>query len=78
MPSEPQPLPASHHVDSFECGEPALVLWLKRKALANQVSGASRTLDALHDQARQFYEHYGFGSSPTHAMTLVIRLALRR
>lgn len=27
----------------FDCGEPVLDEWLKRRALANQVSGASRT-----------------------------------
>ena len=30
---------------------------------------------ALHQKARQFYEHYGFQSSPTHPMTLMLRLS---
>ena len=29
---------------------------------------------ALHDRAAQFYRHYGFQPSPTHAMTLMLRL----
>lgn len=152
----PQPLSASHRLDEFECGEPALDEWLKRRALANQSSGASRTfvvlddggrvggyyalaagavslesatgrvrrnmpdpvpvmvlgrlavdrgaqgqqlgaallqdavrravavsmnagvrallVHALHERARQFYEHYGFQPSPTHALTLMLRL----
>jgi len=30
---------------------------------------------ALHKKARQFHEHYGFQPSPTHPMTLMLRLA---
>lgn len=152
----PQPLTASHHLDGFECGEPSLDEWLKRRALANQSSGASRTfvvlddggrvrgyyalaagavshesatskvrrnmpdpvpvmvlgrlavdrgaqgqqlgasllqdavkravtvssnagvrallVHALHERAKQFYERYGFQSSPTHPLTLMLRL----
>jgi GNAT superfamily N-acetyltransferase len=152
----PQPLTASHHLDEFECGEPSLDEWLKRRALANQSSGASRTfvvlddgervrgyyalaagavshesatskirrnmpdpvpvmvlarlavdrgvqgqqlgaallqdavkravtvasnvgvrallVHALHERAMQFYERYGFQSSPTHPLTLMLRL----
>jgi GNAT superfamily N-acetyltransferase len=152
----PEPLTASHRVDEFQCGEPSLDEWLKRRALANQASGASRTfvvageggrvsgyyalaagavalesatgkvrrnmpdpvpvmvlgrlavdrgaqgrklgaallqdavkravavsnnagvrallVHALHERAKQFYEHYGFRASPTHALTLMLRL----
>lgn len=152
----PQPLAAAHLLDAFACGEPSLDEWLKRRAWANQSSGASRTfvvadswgrvfgyyamaagavshqmatsgvrrnmpdpvpvmvlarlavdrkaqgiqlgaallqdavrramnvslnagvrallVHALHDRARQFYEHYGFQPSPQHAMTLMLRL----
>ncbi|MHB8369545.1 MAG: GNAT family N-acetyltransferase [Leptospirales bacterium] len=34
---------AQHQVDTFSCGESVLDEWLKRRALANQASGASRT-----------------------------------
>ncbi len=153
----PEPLSASHRVDDFGCGEAILDDWLRRRALANQLSGASRTfvvadegcriygyyamaagavshqmatssvrrnmpdpipvmvlarlavdhraqgmhlgasllqdavnraiavshnagvrallVHALHDRAKQFYEHYGFQLSPTHPMTLFLRLA---
>lgn len=40
--SAPEPL-ASHHVtEGFDCGERLLDDWLRRRALPNQVSGASR------------------------------------
>ena len=41
--SAPQKLTASHDVSQFECGEPALDTWLKRRALQNEETGASRT-----------------------------------
>lgn len=154
--SAPEPLSISHHVDDFECGEATLDDWIKRRAMANQLSGASRTfvvadrdrrvcgyyamaagavshqtatssvrrnmpdpvpvmvlarlavdrrtqgmhlgasllqdavnraivvshnagvrallVHALNDRAKQFYEHYGFQVSPTHPMTLLLRL----
>jgi GNAT superfamily N-acetyltransferase len=150
-------LVAAHRRDDFECGEVVLDEWLKRRALSNQASGASRTfvttdegscvhgyyamaagavshqlatsgvrrnmpdpvpvmvlarlavdhraqglhlgaallqdavnravavsqnagvrallVHALHEKARQFYEHYGFQPSPTHPMTLMLRLS---
>lgn len=153
----PEPLTASHRLDDFECGEASLDDWIKRRALANQSSGASRTfvvtdeegnvrgyyaiaagavahrqatggvrrnmpdpiavmvlarlaverraqglqlgavllqdavnrtvavsenagvrallVHALHEKAKQFYEHYGFQPSPTHPMTLMLRLS---
>ena len=144
-------------MDDFECGEAVLDDWLKRRALSNQSSGASRTfvvtdegghvrgyyaiaagavshqlatsgvrrntpdpipvmvlarlavdrraqglhlgaallqdavnravavsqnagvrvllVHALHEKAKKFHEHYGFQSSPTHPMTLMLRLS---
>ena len=41
--SAPAPLDSSHRLDGFFCGETALDDWLKRRALANQASRASRT-----------------------------------
>lgn len=152
----PQPLEATHDVASFDCGEPSLNEWLKRRALTNHLSGASRTfvvvsdqvlvvgyyalaagaishesaagavrrnmpdpipvlvlgrlavdqraqgihlgaallrdavqraaavsqnagvravvVHALNDRARDFYQHYGFQSSPLHSMTMMLRL----
>lgn len=155
--SPPQPLAAIHLLDGFECGEAVLDDWLKRRAMSNQLSGASRTfvvtglegrvygyyamaagavthpvatstvrrnmpdpvpvmvlarlavdrraqgiklgaallqdavnravlvaqnagvrallVHALHERAREFYEHYGFQSSPIHRLTMMLRLS---
>jgi GNAT superfamily N-acetyltransferase len=42
-PSAPKPLQEHHDVTAFDSGEESLDTWLKRRALANQVTGASRT-----------------------------------
>lgn len=38
----PAPISAAHALDDFACGEPSLDAWLKRRALRNHASGASR------------------------------------
>lgn len=50
--SAPQPLSDKHDCSEFDCGEPLLNDWLKRRALANQSSGASRTFVAVDDRQR--------------------------
>lgn len=50
--SAPHPLAATHLLGDFECGEPALDDWLKRRALSNQLSGASRTFVVVDDEQR--------------------------
>ena len=153
----PEPLSGSHRLDDFDCGEATLDDWLKRRAMVNQSSGASRSfvvadpqarvvgyyalaagavshplatskvrrnrpdpvpvmvlarlavdrrcqgvklgasllqdavqrtlvvaqhagvrallVHALHDKAKQFYEHCGFQASPAHPMMLMLRWA---
>ncbi|MGQ9371718.1 N-acetyltransferase family protein [Azospirillum sp. ST 5-10] len=44
--SAPEPLASHHRVEAFESGEPSLDAWLRRRAMANQASGASRTFVA--------------------------------
>lgn len=39
----PVPIRPDHDTASFSCGQPGLDDWLRRRALANQKSGASRT-----------------------------------
>jgi GNAT superfamily N-acetyltransferase len=39
----PEPLSPDHQVHSFACGESVLDEWIKRRALGNPTSGASRT-----------------------------------
>lgn len=57
----PQPLSASHILDAFECGEVALDEWLKRRALANQSSGASRTFVVVN-QKNRVYGYYALAA----------------
>jgi len=45
----PQPLTADHQLNTFNCGETSLDEWLKRRALLNQVNGASRTFVVVDD-----------------------------
>lgn len=153
---EPEPLTGAHLLNDFECGEPTLDEWLKRRAMNNQRTGAARTfvvvdegncvrafyalaagavshqlatgsirrnmpdpipvmvlgrlavdrraqgiklgaamlqdavkrtisvsqnigvramlVHSLHEQAKQFYKHYGFQESPQQPLTLMLRL----
>jgi len=41
--TSPELLRSDHGVDAFDCGEPVLDEWLRKRALGNQASGASRT-----------------------------------
>ncbi len=50
----PQPLIPAHRVNDFACGEPSLDEWLKRRALNNQQSGASRTFVVVDEGERVF------------------------
>jgi predicted N-acetyltransferase YhbS len=45
----PEPLLATHAIDSFDCGELVLNDWLKKRALKNENSGASRTFVVCQD-----------------------------
>jgi GNAT superfamily N-acetyltransferase len=155
MLSEPTLLTGAHDLELFQSGNDSLDQWLRRRARANQVSGASRTyviadgaravgyyclssggldladapgairrnmpdpipmavlgrlaidqkwqgkglgtallqdavlrtgqaavilgirgilVHAISDEAKAFYEHYGFGASPKNPMTLVLSL----
>ena len=47
-----QPLAATHQLDDFACGEASLDDWLRRRALVNQQSGASRTFVVTDEEGR--------------------------
>ncbi len=47
--SAPEPLADHHQIEAFDCGTPPLDDWLKRRARANQASGASRTFVVCAD-----------------------------
>jgi GNAT superfamily N-acetyltransferase len=59
--SAPEPLCAEHDLSNFACGEASLDDWLKRRALANQFSGASRTFVAL-DEDRLVVGYYALAA----------------
>ena len=50
--SAPQPLATMHLLGDFECGEPALDEWRKRRAMNNQATGASRTFVVVDEENR--------------------------
>ncbi len=56
----PDPLTADHDTTSFQSGEETLDLWLKRRALKNQLSGASRTFVAC--EAARVVAYYALAS----------------
>lgn len=57
----PQPLSSDYHCADFSCGEPVLDEWLKRRALANQVSGASRTF-VVGNKEHRVYGYYAMAA----------------
>lgn len=59
--SPPQPLTIAHLLDGFACGEAVLDEWLQRRAMANQVSGASRTF-VVADPTGQVYGFYALAA----------------
>ena len=56
--SAPALLTSEHRLKGFDCGEPALNDWLARRALANQVSGSSRTWVVAAEPARTVVAYY--------------------
>lgn len=57
----PQPLTAEHRLEGFSCGESTLDEWLRRRALINQTSGASRTF-VVTDEAQQVLAYYALAA----------------
>jgi GNAT superfamily N-acetyltransferase len=52
----PAPLSAQHETEAFSCGFESLDNWLKRRALKNQVQGATRTYVVCQgDQVVAYY-----------------------
>jgi GNAT superfamily N-acetyltransferase len=48
--ASPQPINEQHQIEAFESGAPTLDDWLKRRARANQTSGASRIYVVCEEQ----------------------------
>lgn len=57
----PQPLAAAHSLDGFACGEATLDEWLKRRAMSNQLSGASRAF-VVADQNSRVFGYYAMAA----------------
>ena len=60
--SAPTPLLATHVTDEFDCGEPVLNDWLRKRALKNENSGASRTFVVCQDNKVVGYYALATGS----------------
>ncbi len=59
--SAPQPLGTAHQLTGFDCGETVLDAWLKQRAMANQLSGATRTFVVCGDGGR-VYGYYAMAA----------------
>lgn len=56
----PEPLTEEHEIGDFKSGEPSLDDWLRRRARANQVSGATRTYVVC--QGRRVVAYYALAA----------------
>lgn len=66
--SAPQPLSTHHKLDEFACGESSLDDWLKRRALSNQLSGASRAFVVTDLEGRVFGYYAMAAGAVSHPM----------
>lgn len=69
----PEKLNSSHQVDSFDSGHPQLDDWLKRRALKNELSGASRTYVVCVDEVVIAYYCLANGAVAQTAATSRVR-----
>ena len=68
--SVPVPLATAHRLLEFNCGEPVLDDWLKRRAMANQLTGASRTF-VVADQNNFVYGFYAMAAGAVSHLSLI-------
>lgn len=69
-------LAVDRRAQGIQLGAALLQDAVQRSVAVSQNAGVRALLvPALHEQAKQFYLHYGFQESPQHAMTLMLRLA---
>jgi GNAT superfamily N-acetyltransferase len=59
--SPPEPLAGHHAIEAFTSGQESLDMWLKRRALNNQTTGASRTYVAC--EGVRVMAYYALASS---------------
>jgi GNAT superfamily N-acetyltransferase len=68
-------LAVDQRAQGIQLGASLLQDAVKRCVLVSQHAGIRALLvHALHDRAKQFYDHYGFQASPVHPLTLLLRL----
>jgi GNAT superfamily N-acetyltransferase len=72
----PELLASQHIIADFHCSEPSLDEWLKRKALKNQTSGASRTFIICESDSKQVIGFYALATGSVQRQT--VSGALRR
>jgi GNAT superfamily N-acetyltransferase len=58
----PVPLAEQHRLASFDCGHPPLNDWLRRRALPNQQSGATRAFVASEGESGTVVAYYALAS----------------
>lgn len=56
--SIPEPIGPDHDSTTFDCGEPSLDDWLRKRALANLTLGASRTYVVCEAGSRRIWGYY--------------------
>jgi GNAT superfamily N-acetyltransferase len=61
MLSAPETLNPAHHLSEFDCGEVSLNEWLKRRALTNHLSGASRVF-VVADELSSVFGYYALAA----------------
>jgi GNAT superfamily N-acetyltransferase len=69
----PEPLDAAHLREDFDSGVASLDEWLRRRALANQASGASRVYVTV-DEARRVAGYYAISAASIAMMAATARL----
>jgi hypothetical protein len=80
--SRPRPIRETDEIATFECGEPSLDEYLRKRALANHVAGGSRCFVTCREgRVVGCYAHFDFEPSPTDPLHLLLvkdaRAALR-
>jgi len=68
-------LAVDRRAQGLQLGAAMLQDAVHRAITVSQNTGVRALLvHALHEQAKKFYEHFGFQESPLHPMTLMLRL----
>jgi ribosomal protein S18 acetylase RimI-like enzyme len=65
----PEPIATHHEIASFSCGNISLDDWLKKRALANQSSGATRTFVVIVDEKVVGYYALASGAISTQSVS---------